>query len=86
MICEYENFMLATLQVVSPSLEHFNNCQKLTVVSVIPSFYQNHLFGKKSYQILSARIIRGQLTENSTNSIARSIRLKLDKTLQIEMI
>ncbi len=34
----------------------------------------------------SAQIIRGQLTENFTNSIARNIYLNLDMTLWIEMI
>ncbi len=77
--------MLAALQVVSPSLKGFNDCQQLVVVGLIPSFYQNHFSGEKSYRMPLARIIRGQLTENSTNSITRSIRLNLDMTLQIEM-
>ncbi len=34
----------------------------------------------------SARIIWGQLTDNSTNSIAKNIRLNLDMTLQIKII
>ncbi len=78
--------MLAALQVVSPSLEGFNDGQQLAVVGLIPSFYRNHLSEKKSYRILSAQIIQGQLTENSTNSIARNIRLNLDMMLQIKMI
>ncbi len=36
--------------------------------------------------MLLAQIIRGQLTENLANSIARNIRLNLDKTLWIKMI
>ncbi len=78
--------MLAALQIVSPSLKCFNNCQQLAVVGLIPSLCRNYLSGEKGYRILSARIIQGQLTENPTNSIVRSIRLNLDMTLRIEMI
>ncbi len=86
MVCKHKNFMLAALQVMSPSLEDFNNCQQLAIVGLISSFCWNHLSGEKGYRMPSARIIRGQLTENSTNSIARSIRLNSDMTLRIEMI
>ncbi len=85
-VSKNNNFMLAVLQVVSPSLESFNNCQQLFVVGFIPSLYRNHLSREQGYRMPSARIIRGQLIENSTNSIARSIRLNLDMTLRIEMI
>ncbi len=78
--------MLAALQVVSASLEGFNDGQQLVVVGLIPSLCRNHLPGEKGYRMPLARIIRGQLTENSTNSIARSICLNLDMTLWIEMI
>ncbi len=85
-VCKYENFMLVALQVVSPSLEGFNNGQQLAVMGLIPSFCRNHLSGENSYRMPLARIIRGQLTENSTNSIVRSICLNLDMTLWIKMI
>ncbi len=86
MVCEYENFMLIALQVVSPSLERFNDCQQLTVIGLIPSLCRNHLSRKKGYRMPSAQIIRSQLTEDSTNSIARNIHLTSDMMLRIEMI
>ncbi len=85
-ICKHENFMLVALQIMSPGLEGFNDGQQLAVIGLIPSLCQNHLSGKKGYRIPLARIIRGQLTENSTNSIGRSIRFNLDITLRIKMI
>ncbi len=85
-ICKYENFMLVAFEVVLLCFEHFNDGQQLIVVGLITSLCRNHLFGEKAYRIPSAQIIRDQLTENSTNSIARSIRLNLDMTLQIKMI
>ncbi len=78
--------MLVALQVMSPSLEGFNNGQQLAVVGLIPSLCRNHLSREKGYQIPSAQIIRGQLIKNSTNSIAKSIRLNSDMTLRIKMI
>ncbi len=86
MVCGHENFVLTTLQVLSPSLERFNDCQQLTVVGLILSLCRNHLSGEKGYQMPSAQIIRGQLTENFTNSIARSIRHNSNMTLRIKMI
>ncbi len=86
MVCKHENFMLAALQVISLGFEGFNNGQQLAVMGLIPNLCQNHLFGENSYSISSAQIIQGQLTKNSTNSIARSIRLNLDITLQIKII
>ncbi len=86
MVCKHENFMLAAFQVVFPSLEGFNDGQQLAVVGLILSLCRNHLSGEKSYRMPLARIIRGQLTENSTNSIARNIRLNTDMTLRIKMI
>ena len=85
-VYEHENFILATFQIVSPSLECFNHCQQLSIVGLISSLCRNHLSGKKSYRILSVQIIWGQLTENPTNNIAQNIRLNLDMTLRIKMI
>lgn len=56
-ICEHKNFILIVLQVVFLNLENFNNSQKRIVMSFIPSFSQNHLLKKESYQILLAKII-----------------------------
>ncbi len=78
--------MLAALQVMSPSLEGFKDCQQLPVVGLISSLCRNYLSGKKGYRITSARVIWGQLTENSTNSIVRKIRLNSDLILRIKMI
>ncbi len=68
------------------SLEHFNNSQQLSVMGLISSLSRNHLSWEKSYWMLLAQIIRDQLTENSTNSIARNIRLNLDMIFRIKMI
>ncbi len=86
MVCKHENFMLAALQVVSSGLEDFNDGQQLAVIGLILGLCWNHLSREKGYQIPSAQIIRGQLTENPTNSIARSIRLNSDMMLRIKMI
>ncbi len=86
MVCKHENFILAALQVVFLSLKGFNNGQQLAVLGLIPSLYRNHLTGEKSCWMSSVLILQGQLTENSTNSIARSIRLNPDRTLRIKMI
>ncbi len=78
--------MFAAFDVISLSFKRFNDGQQLAVVGLIPSLSSSYLFGEKSYQMLSAWIIRGQQTKNSINSIVRSIRLNLDTMLQIEMI
>ncbi len=85
-IFKHEDFILAAFEVVLPSFNGFNNCQQFTIVSLIPSLSKNHLSGKKSYWMPSARIIQSQLTENSINSIARSIRFNSDRTLRIKII
>ncbi len=71
---------------MSLGLEGFNDGQQLAVVGLVPGLCRNHLFGEKGYRMPLAQIIRGQLTENFTNSIARSICLNSDMTLQIKMI
>ncbi len=81
MVCKQEIFILAALQIVSSGLEDFNNGQQLAVIGLLLSLYRNYLPEKNGYWMPSARIIRGQLTENSINSIARSIRLNSDMTL-----
>ncbi len=86
MVCKYENFMLAAFQVVPPGLKRCNNGQQLSVVVLIPSFSRNHLLKEIGYQMSLAWIIRGQLTENPTNSLARYIHFILDMTLQIKII
>ena len=47
MVCEHKNYMLAALQVVSPSLECFNDCQQLTVVGLISSLPESSFWRKK---------------------------------------
>ena len=78
--------MFAAFKVLPPSFKCFNNYQQLTVVGLIPNFSKNHLSGKKDYWMPLAQIIRDQLIENSTNSLAQSIYLNLDITLRIKMI
>ncbi len=86
MVCKHENFMLAALQIVPLGLESFNDGQQLAVVGLVPGLCRNHLSGEKGHRMLSAQIIRSQLTEDSTNSIARSIRLNSNMTLRIKMV
>ncbi len=86
MVCKHQNFMLVALQILFPGLEDFNNSQQLAIVGLIPTLYRNHLLGKKGYRIPLARIVQDQLTEDSTNIIAKSIRLNSDMTLWIKMI
>ncbi len=85
-VCKHKNFMLAALQVVSQGLEGFNDGQQLAVMGFVLGLCRNHLFGEKGHRMPSAQIIRGQLTKDSTNSIARSIHLNSDMTLQIKMV
>ena len=49
-------------------------------MGLIPSLNKNYLSAEKSYQMLSDQIIRDWLTENSTNSIAKSIHFNLEIT------
>ncbi len=86
MVCKHENFMLAALQIVTPGLESFNDGQQLAIVGLIPGLCRNHLSGEKGHRMPSARIIQSQLTEDSTNSIARNIRLNSDMTFRIKMV
>ncbi len=79
-----QTFMLAAFQKVLLSLKCFNNSQQFPIVSFIPSLSKNYLSRKKNYQMSSAQIIRGQLTKNSTNSIAKCIRFNLDMTFWIK--
>ncbi len=78
--------MLVAFEIVPSSFEYFNNCQQLTIVSLIPNLSRSHLSGENGYQMLLAQIIRGQLTENSTNSITQSICLNSDIIFWIKMI
>ncbi len=68
------------------SVERFNNSQQLYIMGLIPSLSKNQFSGEKGYRMLSAQIIQDQLIENSTNSIARSIRFNSNIMFQIKMI
>ena len=81
MVCKYKNFMLTAFKIMLPSFEYFNNGQQFSIVGFILSLNRNHFFVKKGSQILSAQIISGQLTENPTNNIARTIYFNLNMTL-----
>ena len=70
--------MLVTLQIMSLCFKNLNNCQKFTIVSLIPSFSWNHLSGKKGYWISLAQIIQSLLIKDLTNSITRCIDFNLD--------
>ena len=53
---------------------------------LIPGLRWNHLVRKEGHQMPLAQIIRDQLTENSTNSIAGCVRLNLDLIFRIELV
>ena len=55
-------------------------------MSLIPGLSQNHLSREEGYRMPSARIVRGQLTEDSTNSIAGCIRLNPDMTFRVKVV
>lgn len=46
-----KDLVFAALQVVISSLKNFNNSQELLIIGFVPSFYRDHLFGKKGHQI-----------------------------------
>ena len=46
----------------------------------------NHLVREEGHRMPSAQIIQGQLTEDSTNSIAWYIYLNPDMTLEIKIV
>ena len=69
-----------------PGLESLNNGPKLTVVRFVPGFRWNHLAREEGHRMLSAQIVRGQLTEDSTNSIAGCIRLNPDMTFRVKVV
>ena len=55
-------------------------------MSLIPGLIRNHFLQEKGHWMPSAQIIQGQLTEDSTNSIARYIRLNPDMMFQIKVV
>lgn len=66
--------------------EGFNNCQKLAVECLISSFcWYYHLKGK-SHWVPPVQVDQSQLTENSTNNIARSINFNRNIIIRIKII
>ena len=86
LIGEYKKLMLGAFQIVLPGLKSFNNGYKFTIVRLVPSLCWNHFTREESYRMLLAQIIRDQLTENSTNSIAWYIGLNPDMTFRIKVV
>ncbi len=96
-----EDLIFVAFKVVTPSLESFNNSQKLLIESFILSLNGNHLLREKGYWVPLANfgfrieifvghmtrriLIRGHLTKDPTNSIPRSISLHPNMTLWIKM-
>ena len=55
-------------------------------MSLISGLSRNYLLRKKGHRMPLAQIIQGQLIEDSTNSIARYIRLNPDMIFRIEVV
>ena len=56
MVRKDENLMFAAFQIVTPCLESFNNCQKLTVVGLVSSLGRNNFSKKEGYWMPLAQI------------------------------
>ena len=56
MIRKDENLMLAAFQIVTSSLEGFDNSQKLTVVGLVSYLCRNHFSKKERYWVPLAQI------------------------------
>lgn len=48
---EHKDFVFAAFQVVAPSLEGFNDSQKLLIVSLVPGLSRYHLSGEKGHRV-----------------------------------
>ena len=55
-------------------------------MNLISGLSQNHLLQEEGNRMLLAQIIQGQLTEDSTNNIARCICLNPDMTFWIKVV
>ena len=55
-------------------------------MSLIPGLSRNHLSREEGYRMSLAQIVQSQLTEDSTNSISRCIRLDPDMTFRIKVM
>ena len=53
-------------------------------MSLIPGLSWNHLLREEGHRMPLAQIVRSQLTEDSTNSIARCIRFNPDMTFRMK--
>lgn len=76
MVFENKNPLFLTFGMVFPNSKIFNNSQKLSVVSLIASFYKNYFSKRKNNQslnILVKIILESSLTKNFTNVIAKYI-------------
>lgn len=72
MIKKYNNFKLATLQMVRPDVKSVNLSQKFPVKTFLLSFCQNNFFEDKSYKLLFVRL-RDLLAKNANHGISRSV-------------
>ena len=48
-ICKNKNFVFAIFLIVLLYFERLNNSKKLSIVSLVLSFYRNHFFKKEDY-------------------------------------
>ena len=55
-VCKDEHLVLATLQIMTPCLEGFDDSQKLAVVGLISSPCRNHFSQKECYRMPLAQI------------------------------
>lgn len=71
MIDKYNNFKLAALQVLTPSLKSFSYGPKFLFISFVLILCQDYFQRKKSYEILLSKIFNS-LIKNFTYNIAGS--------------
>ena len=84
-VSENENLVFANFQIMPPCFEGFNNGQKLTVVSFVSSFSNDHFTQDVGHWMPLAQVI-GQLTQHSTNSIPRRVSFNPDILFRIKVL
>lgn len=80
MVDKNEDLKFATFQILIPSLKNFNNGKDFLTKSFIPSFYREHFFTEKYYEMTLFRI-RGLLAKNITHIIVESIYINPNITI-----
>ena len=55
-ICEDKDLIFTIFKIMALDFKNFDDSQKLTVISLVPSFYRNDFSKKERYQVLLAQI------------------------------